>query len=47
LVKFGDKIDEVPLFVLPLEHHFLFDENEKFLSLVKKFIKNFNIENKD
>lgn len=47
LVKFGEEISKVPLYVLPLEHHFLFGENEKFLAVVKDFIKEFKLVNKD
>lgn len=42
LAKFGEQLKNVPLYVIPLEHHFLFNETEKFLSLAKDFIKNFN-----
>jgi tetraacyldisaccharide 4'-kinase len=41
LVKFGRELSDVPLFVIPLEHHFLFNEKEKFLTLVKNYILNF------
>jgi len=41
LAKFGEQLKDVPLYVIPLEHHFLFNEKEKFLSLVKDFIKDF------
>lgn len=47
LVKFGDEISNVPLYILPLEHHFLFDETEKFLTVVNGFIKDFKLVNKD
>ena len=47
LVKFGEEISKVPLFVLPLEHHFLFDEGKIFMTTVKNFIKDFKFENKD
>jgi tetraacyldisaccharide 4'-kinase len=43
LSKFGEQLNNVPLYVIPLEHHFLFNEKEKFLSLVKNFIKDFKI----
>jgi tetraacyldisaccharide 4'-kinase len=43
LAKFGDKLNDVPLYVIPLEHHFLFNEKEKFLSLIKNYIKDFKI----
>lgn len=41
LVKFGEELNTVPLYVLPLEHHFLFNEGETFLAIVKGFIQNF------
>ena len=42
LAKFGDKLNDVPLYVIPLEHHFLFNEEVRFLSLIKNYIKDFN-----
>lgn len=47
LVKFGEELKDVPLYILPIEHHFLFDEQEKFLTIVKTFIKDFKFVNKD
>jgi tetraacyldisaccharide 4'-kinase len=41
LAKFGEQLKDVPLYVIPLEHHFLFNASEKFLSLVKGFIRDF------
>jgi len=43
LAKFGEQLKDVPLYAIPLEHHFLFNEREKFLSLVKSFIKDFKL----
>ena len=43
LAKFGDQLKDVPLYVIPLEHHFLFEEKEKFLLLIKNYIKDFKI----
>ncbi len=43
LSKFGEQLNDVPLYVIPLQHHFLFNEEEKFLSLVKNYIKDFKI----
>ena len=43
LAKFGEQLKDVPLYVIPLKHHFLFNENEKFLSLIKNYIKDFKI----
>src|SRR6188474_3256355 len=42
LSKFGEQLNNVPLYVIPLQHHFLFNEEAKFLSLVKNYIKDFN-----
>ena len=42
LEKFGDQLKDIPLYVIPLEHHFLFNGEEKFLSLTKHFIRNFD-----
>ncbi|HLF45641.1 MAG TPA: tetraacyldisaccharide 4'-kinase [Chitinophagaceae bacterium] len=47
LVKFGEEISQAPLYVLPLEHHFLFDEQEIFLTMIKAFIQNFKPGNKN
>jgi len=38
LVKFGEKLKNVPLYVIPIEHYFLFNEGESFLNAVKEFI---------
>jgi tetraacyldisaccharide 4'-kinase len=42
LAKFGEQLTGVPVYVIPLQHHFLFNEEEKFLSLVKSYINDFN-----
>jgi tetraacyldisaccharide 4'-kinase len=42
LAKFGEQLNNVPLYVIPLQHHFLFNEEAKFLSLIKNYIKDFN-----
>lgn len=41
LVKFQNDINELPLFVIPVRHHFLFEEGQNFDGLVVDFIKNF------
>lgn len=41
LVKFGSELNEVPLYVLPLEHQFLFGDETNFITLLKKFIRDF------
>lgn len=41
LTKFGDELKDIPLYVIPLEHHFLFEEQDEFQEIVLNFIKNF------
>jgi tetraacyldisaccharide 4'-kinase len=43
LAKFGEQLKEVPVYVIPLAHHFLFNEEGKFLTLIKNYIKYFKI----
>ena len=46
LVKFSSAINDLPLFVLPIRHRFLFDEEKQFNELVNNFIQNFVISSK-
>jgi tetraacyldisaccharide 4'-kinase len=41
LSKFGSQLNDVPIYVIPLQHHFLFNEEAKFLALIKDYIKDF------
>ncbi len=41
LAKFGEQLKDVPIYVIPLEHHFLFNEEEKFLTIIRSYIKDF------
>ncbi|HEY6504117.1 MAG TPA: tetraacyldisaccharide 4'-kinase [Chitinophagaceae bacterium] len=41
LVKFDHELTDLPMYVIPVKHHFLFGEAEKFNELVINFIKNF------
>jgi tetraacyldisaccharide 4'-kinase len=41
LVKFADELKDYPVYVLPIEHSFLFSEGEGFDKLVLEFIKSF------
>ena len=41
LIKFQNDITGLPLYVIPVQHRFLFDEGNKFNELVINFIKNF------
>lgn len=41
LVKFSNDITDLPLFVIPIRHHFLYEEGEQFNALVSGFITNF------
>ncbi len=42
LAKFQNDITDLPLYVIPVRHRFLFHEGEKFNKLVIDFIKNFS-----
>lgn len=42
LAKFQNDITDLPLYVIPVRHRFLFGEEERFNSLVTNFIKNFS-----
>jgi tetraacyldisaccharide 4'-kinase len=41
LVKFNADLADLPMYVIPVEHHFLFGEEQKFNELVINFIDNF------
>jgi tetraacyldisaccharide 4'-kinase len=41
LVKFNSELADLPLYVIPIRHHFLFGEAGKFNELVTNFIRNF------
>ena len=41
LLKFDSEIDDLPFYVIPIEHKFLFEEGTMFDSIVTKFIENF------
>ena len=45
LIKFESKAAELPLFVIPIEHRFLFNEGPQFDQLITKFIEQFNPKN--
>ena len=41
LIKFRQEIADLPLYVIPIRHHFLFNEEDRFKTLVADFIRNF------
>ncbi|MFT3946460.1 MAG: tetraacyldisaccharide 4'-kinase [Agriterribacter sp.] len=43
LIKFQAELKDMPVYVLPIEPYFLFNESKEFNYLVKKFIKDFNV----
>ncbi len=43
LLKFSNDIDGMPLYVIPIEHKFLFNEEQAFLAEVTGFIENFKL----
>jgi tetraacyldisaccharide 4'-kinase len=44
LLKFKTMLDEMPVYVIPIRHHFLFDEERIFMEIVVNFIENFRKE---
>ncbi len=42
LTKFANVLEDLPLYVIPIEHEFLFNGGGHFNDLVKSFIHNFN-----
>ena len=40
-LKFSDQLNMMPLYIIPIKHHFLFEEGKKFDKAVIDFIKNF------
>lgn len=41
-IKFGKELDEIPFYVLPMSHQFLFNEENVFTENINNFIKQFN-----
>lgn len=41
LMKFAAEVKDIPFYVMPMEHHFLFGEASKFNDIIIKFIKEF------
>jgi tetraacyldisaccharide 4'-kinase len=41
LIKFGESLNSFPIYCWPIEHEFLFNESNKFLSLIQTFIHSF------
>ena len=42
LAKFNHELEDLPLYVLPIRHHFLFGEESKFIQRVRDFVLKFN-----
>lgn len=42
LIKYSEELKELPLYVLPIQPEFLFNEGEQFNALVISFIRNFS-----
>ena len=41
LTKFTTELEDIPLYVLPIKHRFLFEEGEQFNSQILSFVSNF------
>jgi tetraacyldisaccharide 4'-kinase len=44
LTKFNDELKDIPLYVMPIKHRFLFDEGKEFDTTVTSFITNFTFD---
>lgn len=42
LFKFNTELTNLPLYIIPIQHHFLFEEDKNFDNLVLEYIKYFN-----
>jgi tetraacyldisaccharide 4'-kinase len=45
LIKFGQTLQDYPLYVMPIETGFLFNEEQQFTDIISKFIDEFSITN--
>jgi len=41
LMKFRNELERLPVYVIPISHHFLFEQEMQFIDAVTKFIKEF------
>jgi tetraacyldisaccharide 4'-kinase len=41
LMKFRSEIDGIPFYVMPIEHKFLYNQENEFTNRVVQFIENF------
>ena len=41
LMKFSNELEALPIYVIPIRHHFLFGEEEKFVACIINFIEDF------
>jgi len=46
LMKFRAELEELPIYVIAIRHHFLFDSEEKFVATVVRFIEEFRYNEK-
>jgi len=42
LEKFRDELQDYPIYILPISHRFLFEEQAEFDKLVHRFVQSFN-----
>ena len=47
LQKFENQLKEFPIYVMPIQHSFMFDDTERFQKLVKDFVRSFPPANKE
>ncbi|MBX2931291.1 MAG: tetraacyldisaccharide 4'-kinase [Chitinophagaceae bacterium] len=44
LIKFSEELKDIPMYVLPVKHTFLFDDTEVFDNLILDYVQNFKLE---
>ena len=42
MLKFKEKLNDMPMYIIPIRHYFLFDEEPIFTAQIKDFVDNFN-----
>jgi tetraacyldisaccharide 4'-kinase len=47
LMKFSTELESLPIYVIPISHHFLFDEENEFIDQVVTFVKDFKNSSKE
>lgn len=47
MLKFKDELNNIPLYVIPIRHYFLFNDEPLFIAQIKDFVDNFHLNSKN